>query len=99
MTLEEKLVAASSLGRQLINSFIQENVELGITQAGKTKAVRQAMAEVTSCLMTGSLYDAIDELRIIPAEYKDLVFITDARILSYINKIETHLELTLSTEV
>lgn len=99
MTLEERLVAASTLGRQLINQFIQENVELGITQAGKTKAVRQAMSEVTDCLMTGSLYDAVDELRLIPAEFKDPVFITDVRILSYINKIEAHLELTLSTEV
>lgn len=91
--------SAMTKGQSIIQEFIAENLVLGITQAGKTKEVRQAMAEVTSCLMTGSLYDAIDELRLIPAEAKDSTFITDVRILSYINKIETYLGLELSTEI
>jgi len=97
--LSQRVSEALSKGQSLIQEFITENLVLGITQAGKTKEVRQAMAEVTSCLQTGSLYDAIDELRLIPAESKDAVFITDTRILSYINKIESYLGLELSTEV
>lgn len=97
--LNERVLGALAKGQALIQEFITENLTLGITQAGKTKQVRQAMAEVTSCLMTGSLYDAIDELRLIPAEAKDDTFITDVRILNYINKIEEYLGIPLSTEV
>lgn len=97
--LKRIVEGALGKGQALIQEFITENLVLGITQAGKTKEVRQAMAEVTSCLMTGSLYDAIDELRLIPTEAKDATFITDVRILSYINKIESYLGLELSTEI
>ena len=97
--LKRKVESALGYGQGLIAEFIRENLVLGITQAGRTKVVRKAMNEVISCLQTGSLYDAIDELRLIPAEDKDPTFITDVRILSYINKLETYLGITLSTEV
>lgn len=86
-------------GQELISEFIKENLMLGITQAGKTSVVRKAMSEVFSALQTGALLDAIAELRAIPAESKDAVFITDARILGYINKIETFAGLPLSESV
>jgi len=86
-------------GQELISQFIKENLMLGITEAGKTSIVRKAMGEVFTALQTGALLDAIAELRAIPAELKDGVFISDARILAYINKIEEFCGLPLSENV
>lgn len=94
--VQSAVSAAISFGQKLMSDFVTENVMLGITQAGKTKAVRQAFVEVMSALQTGSLYDAIDEAKLIPLEAKDPVFVTDARILSFVNKIETYLQIPLS---
>lgn len=87
---------AISFGNKLITEMAAENILLGITQAGKTNSVRKALAEVINALQTGSLYDAIVEARLIPDDKKDLVFITNARLLVFINKIETYLNLPLS---
>jgi len=91
-----QLDAAIALGAGMIRKFTLENMALGITQAGKTGEVRKAMAEVISALSTGSLYDAMDEMRAVPAEAKDATFITDARLLAAIHQIETFLSLPLS---
>jgi hypothetical protein len=90
---------AIKFGNELIIEFAAENVVLGITQAGMTTAVRSAAAQVINALQTGSLYDAIQECRAIPSESKDSIFVTDARLLQFINKIESKLGITLSTEL
>jgi uncharacterized protein with gpF-like domain len=90
---------AMQFGNTLVVQFATENVLLGITQAGMTGPVRKIMAESIMALQTGSLYDAITELRAIPAESKDPVFITDARLLSAINKIELYLGIPLSESI
>jgi hypothetical protein len=43
------------------------------------------------------LYDAIAQAKAIPAENKDSVFITDARLIKFINKVEEYLGIPLST--
>jgi len=83
--------AAIDFGNQLMVEFATENVVMGITQDGMTKAVRQAMSEVTSALQTGSLHDAVDEIDSIPAEAKDGKYITDARLAEYKQKIQDYL--------
>ena len=88
-----KIVSARQFGEQMISEMAAENVLLGITQAGKTNAVRKASSEVINALQTGSLYDAIAEIRAIPSESKDAIFLSDARLLVVVNKIETYLEL------
>lgn len=93
------LANAIAFGSSLIIEFGSENMALGITLAGKTSDVRKAMAEVTGCLITGSLYDAIAEARLIPAGSEDAIFLTDARLLSFINKIETYLGKPLSSSL
>lgn len=103
MTTEEKvqaiMEAAMEFGKQLMKEFAAENVLLGITQAGMTNTVRKRLSEVTNALLTGSLYDAIYEVRQIPPEHKDDTFITDARLLVFINKIEKYLLIPLSTQL
>jgi hypothetical protein len=93
------LVPARTFGQLLIDDFAAENILLGITQSGMTNQIRKTLTEATLCLLTGSLYDAIHEAREIPEEEKDGVFINNARLLSFINRIESYLGLPLSTEV
>ena len=97
LQVEDAIREAISFGQDLIITFAAENVLLGVTQAGKTQDVRSATADAVSALATGSLYDAIAAVRAIPVEDKDATFITDARMLGFINKIETYLNLPLST--
>lgn len=78
-------------GAALMTEFAAENVAMGITQEGMTGTVRKNMTEIINALQTGSLYDVIDEVRAIPAEKKDPKYITDARLLLFVNKIEDYL--------
>jgi hypothetical protein len=91
--------SAMQFGNKVMLDFATENVLMGITQDGMTNAVRKAMTEVMSALLSGSLYDAIYEIRQIPAESKDVKYVTDARLLVYVNKIETYLGRSLSTSL
>lgn len=90
------VVASKSFGDSLMNEFTVENVLLGITTDAMTGTVRKNMVEVISALQTGSLRDAIIEARAVPLASKDVKYITDARLLSFVNKIETHLGIALS---
>lgn len=92
--------SAMIFGKKIIDDFVEENIMLGITQANMTNSVRKILREVKDALTTGSLKDAIYELRQIPSDSKDGIFINNTRILAVINKLETYLEITpLSTEV
>ena len=93
------VAGAMAFGSQLIQEIAAENISLGITQDGMSGVVRKALSEVVLALMTGSLYDAIDEIRAIPVEKKDPKYITDTRLLAAINKIETYLGQPLSTSL
>jgi len=99
IAVERIIGNAQNFGLKLIKEVAAENILLGITQAGKTNFVRKATNEVMLALMSGSLYDAIYEIRQIPPEKKDEVFLTDARLLQYINKIEAYLGISLSTQL
>lgn len=96
---EQQYINAIDFGFGLAVSYGTENALMGITQDMMTKTVRQAMSEVTNALQTGSLRDAMDELKLIPEGSKDAKYITDARMLEFINKIETYLGDPLSTNL
>lgn len=91
------LTPAIAKGQELIVTFAAENIGLGITQAGMTTQVRSVTADVVSALSTGSLYDAITAARAIPPASYDATFVTAARLLAFINKIEDYLGITRST--
>jgi hypothetical protein len=97
--ISNKLNDAVNFGADIIREFTKENIVMGITTDNMTGVVRKAMSEVIIALQTGSLYDAIIEAKAIPADKKDAKYITDARLLSFINKIETKLNITLSTSI
>lgn len=90
---------AMEFGQSIIQIVSAENIMLGITQAGMTGTVRKRSQEIVLALMTGSLYDAMAEARALPPESKDGVFISDARLLAMINKIEDYLKLPRSTSL
>jgi hypothetical protein len=91
--------AAISFGQKMMAQFAGQNLQLGITAAGKTKTVRQAMQEVTNCLLTGSLIEAISEIKALPQASYDSTFITAARLLAACNQLETFCGLPLSTSL
>lgn len=92
---------------KLIRDFAAENIAMGITQAQKTGPVLGMFAKqydvnsdgkpfsLKDTFDTGSLYEAlkvIQHLRNNPNDYSGLSpFVTDARLLSMKNKIETFL--------
>jgi hypothetical protein len=93
----EKAVAdAIIFGQKIITEFAAENVRLGITQDGQTGVVLDKMASVLTALQTGSLYEAIDRAQAIDPGQYDPKYVTAARLLTFINKIEAYLGLQLS---
>ncbi len=96
----EKIVSdAMDEGMRLAKEFAAENVRLGITADGMTRTVRQKLADLFNALQTGSLLDAIEVAKETPAEDKDVKYITDARLLALVNKLEEYLGLSLSEEL
>lgn len=88
---------AMNFGSNLIFEFATENVLLGITQLGLTSHVRRTCVEVVSALTTGSLYDAIDEIKKISPDSLDANILTPERVLVFRNKIEQQLGIPLAT--
>jgi hypothetical protein len=94
--LRSMVRAAIAFGNNLIEEFIMENIVLGITQDGMSATVLNVMAPASEALRFGSLYVAIERLKAIPAESKDAKYVTDARLLQAVNKIEQYLNVPLS---
>lgn len=88
---------ARVFGNQIIEDFAVQNVILGITQDGLTGHVRQTCSQVIDCLVTGSLYDAINQIKAIPNEAKDPKYLSNARLTIFCNRIEAYLGVPLST--
>lgn len=87
---------ATAFGQQLMVKFTAENVILGITQDGKTGEVLTKMAPVIAAMQSGSLYEAIERAKAIPASSYDSKYITHDRLYSFINEIEAYLGVQLS---
>lgn len=95
----KRVEAAKTFGQGIISEFATENIMLGITQAGKTTDVRRATADIMSALQTGSLYDAMEEIKRVPFEEKDDTFLTNDRLLKYLHRIEEYLDIPKTTSL
>lgn len=87
---------AIAFGSQLTKDFVTDNVMLGITQRGLTGHVRRMFREIKDCMDTGSLYDAVTEIKNLDPDGFDNVIVTPARVLAFRNKIETYLNVPLA---
>jgi hypothetical protein len=96
-TLAYRIEDAMAFANKLMVEFTTENIVLGITQDGMTSHVRKTLSEVTMCLITGSLYDAVQEVKLIPADKKDPKYLSNVRLTAFVNKIETYLGIPLTT--
>ncbi len=95
--IDDRIDMAVDFGIKLMRDFVSENVQLGITQRGLTGHIRKALREVKDALETGSVYDAITEIKSLNQSDFDAVIMTDARILAFRNKIESFLGVPLAT--
>ncbi len=78
----------------LMVSFAAENITLGITQAGKTKAVADYLQNILHYGQTGSLYEVINEIEALkiaglPTELEP--FVTTSRLNSFKASVEDYL--------
>jgi hypothetical protein len=92
--IKQTIGDAMNFGNNLILEFAAENVLLGITQAGKTKAVADYLADVTRYAQTGSLYEVLNEIHRLeslglPQNLEP--FVTQARINLFKQKILDYL--------
>jgi hypothetical protein len=94
-----EIKSAMSFGQQLALDFIVENTLLGITQAGMVAKVRDALDAPFRAIETGSIREAIALIKAIPPEKRYPVFVTDARMLTYVNRLEDFLDVERSTSV
>jgi hypothetical protein len=93
--------AASDFGESIIVQFAAQNALAGITQAGQTQAVINYTLNLSQCLYTGSLYAAIDALNVMlqdnsPTKQALAPFVTNDVIYTYLNAIQSYLEIPLS---
>jgi hypothetical protein len=93
-TVETIIKNAIYFGEELLVDFASDNVLMGITQAGKTKAVADYLSDVTRYMQTGSLYEVLNEidrlkLEGLPVDLEP--FITTARLDAFKAKIQEYL--------
>lgn len=94
-----KINDAMLFGQSLILNAAVENVEMGITQVGKTKDVADYCTNIQQYLQSGSMYAALTEINAlinagVPSNLSP--FITADRLNSYKNKIQTYLGIPLT---
>jgi hypothetical protein len=97
--VKQSINNAMVFGQSLLLDFSTENVLMGITQEGKTGEVLSKLSTVLPAIQSGSLYEAISRIKSIPSSDYDSKYITEARLLIFINKIEVYLGIPLSTEL
>lgn len=95
--IQAKIDDAVVFGKEIMDAFKRENILMGITQAGKTKAVQDYLHRVEHYVSSGSLYAGKDEVMAIinaNAIPVDLApFVTVARLKVFVNKILVYLQL------
>jgi len=82
---------ALAFSNSVLMQFLAENSMLGVYQSGMSQALRGILEPTFEALLTGSLQDAVVLLKAIPSTSYDSIFITERRLLCYINVIEDYL--------
>ena len=80
-----------AFSNSILTQFLVENNMLGVYQAGMSQIIRSILEPTFEALLTGSLQDAVALLKGISSTSYDSVFITEKRLLCYLNAIEEYL--------
>jgi hypothetical protein len=80
-------------GESLMDSSAADNIRFGITQAGKTKLIGDAVRDVVYYLRSGSLYEAMTAIDAIVITPEMAPFITAENLVLFKNKIRAYLGL------
>lgn len=82
-------IRKSIIGAQdIVEQFATENVLMGITEAGKTKLIADAVSPVMYYLQTGAVTVAIEELQAIQIDETMAPFLTEVRRSQYVEKLQ-----------
>lgn len=91
--IKSNVAKAKSFADDLLIQFASENIQLGINADDMVDEVLDVMAPVLVALQSASLTSAIKRAKAIPSASYDSKYVTAARLLQYVNKIETFLNL------
>jgi hypothetical protein len=94
--ISASISAASSFGNKLATDFVVENVQMGITQAGKSGAMIDYLHELVHCILSGSLHQAVSVIDGYIADSspeKEYLqpFVSNERLIVYKHKIQDYL--------
>lgn len=95
--IDIKIESSLKFGTQILSDFVKENVLLGITQRGLTNHVRRTLFQVKDAIESGSLYDAITEIKNLPESAFDSVILTPQRMLHFRNRIEIFVKVPIAS--
>lgn len=93
-----QIAANRRFGTSLVDDFAIENVSLGIN-AEQSDGVLTVLGGVLTALSSGYLETAIRMVKAVNPAVFDGTFLSESRLLSYVNRIETYLGIELSTEL
>lgn len=78
----------------LFDDFSIEMDTLGITEDGMTSTIINRMSSVLEAIHAVAPSETIARIKAIPDSHKDSKYITDARLLIFVNKIRVYLGMT-----
>lgn len=87
---------AVAFGKLLIEDFTTENIMMGITQAGKTKVVGEALEKLAFWASMGSLYEVLAEVERLKLTLDGSLapFVTAERLDAFKAEVRTYLGLS-----
>lgn len=87
------LKPAKQFALEIEETFVAENIAMGITQAGKTDLVTERLAEVLKHVRNASLYSALSAIENVVIDESVAPFITVPRMITFANKIKKYLNI------
>ena len=87
------LKPAKQFALEIEETFISENIAMGITQAGKTDLVTERLDEVLKHVRNASLYSALAAIQNVVIDDAVSPFITAPRMVAFANKIKKYLNI------
>lgn len=97
--IKAQVAKVTAFSADLLAQFAAENIQMGITADGKTEDVMDTMMGVMQALQAGSPTIAIKRAKAIPESEYDSKYVTEVRLLKYVNAIEKFLGLPVSSSL